>query len=166
MDLDQVKLDIESWITNFVEVPHPSLGGWPPCPYARSARLKKSYDIRLGIDPYYDLRNHSRWGMGQWEVIVYVYDPTSWPLSLFSASLHSANTEFLLAQNMIALEDHPADVENVNGVIMNQGTYALALVQNLTDLNAKAQAIARQGFYHNWPESYLQNLFQYRQDPR
>ena len=166
MDLDQVKLDIESWITNFVEVAHPSLGGWPPCPYARSARLKKSYDIRLGIDPYYDLRSQSRFGMGQWEVILYAYDPTVWTLPLFSASLHSANTEFLLAQNMIALEDHPADVENVNGVIMNQGTYALALVQSLSDLNTKAQAIARQGFYHNWPESYLQNLFQHRQDPR
>jgi hypothetical protein len=78
----------------------------------------------------------------------------------------AANTEFLLSQNLLALEDHPDAPEIVNGISMNQGTYALALVQNLTDLNLKAQAIAGKGFYADWPEEYLQELFQHRQDPR
>jgi hypothetical protein len=64
------------------------------------------------------------------------------------------------------LEDHPDAPELVNGVSMNQGTYALALVQNLTDLNEKARLMARKGFYASWPEEYLQELFQHRQDPR
>ena len=42
MELEQVKQDIEHWIENFVEVPHPALGGFPPCPFARAARLKKN----------------------------------------------------------------------------------------------------------------------------
>ena len=166
MDIETVKQDIESWIVNFVEVPHPALGGFPPCPYARSARLKHSYDVVLGMDPYYDLKNRARWGMGDREVIIYVYDPTEWPLSLFSASLHSANHEHLLRQDMLALEDHPDDVENVNGVIMNQGTYALALVQSLSDLNSRARQMASKGFYDSWPEDYLKALFQHREDPR
>ena len=58
------------------------------------------------------------------------------------------------------------DVEMVNGVCMNQGTYALALVQSLSDLNVKAQQMATKGFYDSWPEDYLQQLFQHRQDPR
>ena len=41
MDIETVSQDIERWIVNFVEVPHPALGGWAPCPYARAARLKK-----------------------------------------------------------------------------------------------------------------------------
>jgi hypothetical protein len=49
---------------------------------------------------------------------------------------------------------------------MNQGTYALALVQNLTDLDQKAKQMASKGFYNNWPEQYLQGLFQHRKDPR
>ena len=49
---------------------------------------------------------------------------------------------------------------------MNQGTYALALVKSLSDLNVKAQTIATKGFYHNWPEEYLEGLFQHRKDPR
>lgn len=166
MDIEQVKKDIESWIVNFVEVPHPALGGFPPCPYARSARLKRSYEVYLGMDPYYDLKNRARMGMGNKEVIIYAYDPTEWNHALFSASLHAANTEFLLHKDILALEDHPHDVEMVNGVCMNQGTYALALVQSVSDLNVKAKIMANKGFYDTWPEDYLQALFQHRQDPR
>jgi hypothetical protein len=166
LNIDTVTQDIEQWIVNFVEVPHPALGGWPPCPYARSARMKKSYDVRVGVDPYFDLKNQARWGMGNREVIIYAYDPVEWPYELFSNSLKNANNEHLLKADIIALEDHPTDVEMVNGVCMNQGTYALALVQSLSDLNVKAQTIATKGFYHNWPEDYLQGLFEHRKDPR
>ena len=166
MDLETVTHDIEQWIVNFVEVPHPALGGWAPCPYARSARIKKSYDVRIGVDPYFDLKNQARWGMGDREVIIYVYDPVAWPYGIFSGSLKNANHEHLLKADIIALEDHPTDIEMVNGVCMNQGTYALALVQSLSDLDARAQTMAEKGFYHNWPEEYLAGLFEHRKDPR
>jgi hypothetical protein len=166
LTIEEVKADIENWIVNFVEVPHPALGGWPPCPYARSARMKKSYEIYLGLDPYYDLKNLARQGMGNKEVIIYAYDPDEWPHRLFGESINSANHDHLLRNNILALEDHPSDIENVNGVIMNQGKYALALVQSLSDLDDRAKLIANKGFYHNWPEEYLQGLFQHRKDPR
>lgn len=166
MELEQVKQDIEHWIENFVEVPHPSLGGFPPCPFARQARIKKSYSMYLGADPYYDLKNRGRQGMGDREVVIYVYDPQEWNHSMLSGSIELANREVLLPRDMLALEDHPDDPEIVNGVCMNQGTYALALVQSLSDLNAKAKVMANKGFYHDWPEEYLQGLFQHRQDPR
>ena len=152
LNIDQVTQAITHWIQNFVEVPHPALGGFPPCPYARAARLKHSYAVYTGADPYYDLKNRARWGMGNLEVIIYAYDPAEWPYDLFSSSLAQANQEFLLAADLLALEDHPSDAEIVNGVCMNQGTYALALVQNLTDLNAKARIMASKGFYDSWPE--------------
>jgi hypothetical protein len=166
MEIETVKQHIESWIVNFVEVPHPALGNWPPCPYARSARLKKSYEVYLGTDPLYDLKHVGRHGLQGKEVVIYVYDPVEWPHGLFSSSLEVANQEFLLPQDLMVLEDHPADVEMVNGVCMNQGQYALALVQSLSDLNLKAQQIAAKGFYHGWPEQYLTGLFQHRKDPR
>ena len=166
LDIDQVKHDIEQWIVNFIEVPHPALGGFPPCPYARSARLKKSYQVYIGSDPYFDLKNRARYSMGDQEVIIYAYDPAEWPRDLFSSSLDQANQEFLLRSDLLALEDHPADPEIVNGVCMNQGTYALALVQSLSDLDAKARTMASKGFYDSWPEDYLATLFQHRKDPR
>jgi len=166
MKLQQLRQDILTWSENFVEKPHPALGGWPPCPFARSARLKNTIGIFVGTDPYYDLKNRSSQGMGQYEVVIYAYDPEEWNHNLFSSSLEQANQDFLQYNDLIVLEDHPADVENVNGVIMNQGKYALALVQPLADLDQRAKGMAQKGFYHAWPEEYLKVLFQHRTDPR
>ena len=165
LDLNSVTYDIERWMATFVEVPHPALGGWAPCPYARRARLDRDFEVRVGINPYFDLRFVSQTGINK-SVIIFAYESTVYSYEQFHAQIESANTEFLLSKDLLALEDHPADAEVVNGVAMNQGTYALALVQNLTDLNSKAQQMAQRGFYDTWPEDYLQTLFAHRQDPR
>ena len=165
LDLDTVTYDIERWMATFVEVPHPALGGWAPCPYARKARLDRDFEVRLGVNPYFDLKFIAHTGIAK-SVVIFVYESTDYSYEQFHAFIESANQEFLLSQDLLALEDHPADAEIVNGISMNQGTYALALVQNLTDLNSKAQQMAQKGFYDTWPEDYLQELFRHRQDPR
>ena len=166
MDIITVTRDILTWSETFVEVPHPALGGWPPCPFARQARLKGTVGIFIGQDPYFDLESRAALGMQQYEVIVYAYDPSEWTLDIFSPRLQAANQDFLLAADLIVLEDHPTDVEDVNGVIMNQGKYALSLVQSLSDLDRRAQQMADKGFYHAWPKEYLTSLFENRKDPR
>ena len=166
LDLTTVKQDIESWIINFVEVPHPALGGWPPCPYAKKARLERDFDVRIGMDPYFDLVNLARDGLGNKSVVIFAYDPVEWNYNQFSFSLKSANENYLLSQDILALEDHPADPEIVNGISMNQGTYAMAMCQSVSDLNQKASHMASKGFYNTWPKEYLTTLFQHRQDPR
>jgi len=166
LNLDIVQADIESWIVNFVEVPHPALGGWAPCPYARKARLDRDFEVRIGLAPLHDLIKISKTGMGGKGVIAIAYNPKHHTHEEFSLALDIANKEFLLPNDLLVLEDHPADPEIVNGVSMNQGTYALALVQSLSDLNNKARLVARKGFYDAWPENYLQALFQHREDPR
>jgi hypothetical protein len=166
MKLEQVKQDILSWSENFLEQPHPALGNWSPCPYARRARLNHQVDIRIGNNPITDLQQLCAQGLGSAQVVIYAYDPVAQPREQFAQALEQANQDFLLAADMIVLEDHPSDPEIVNGVSMNQGTYALAMCQSLSDLDAKARQMADKGFYHTWPEEYLEILFQHRQDPR
>ena len=166
MDIITVTRDILAWSETFVEVPHPALGNWPPCPFARQARLAGTVGIFIGRDPYFDLESRAAQGMQSYEVVVYAYDPGEWTLDYFFPRLQAANRDFLLAKDLIVLDDHPGDIENVNGVIMNQGQYALAMVQSLSKLNQRAQQISHKGFYHNWPEEYLQGLFENRVDPR
>jgi len=166
IDLTQAKQDIEKWMVEFVEVPHPALGGWPPCPYARAARFKRSLDVRVGSDPTSDLQNLSNTGLTNWEVIIYVYDPATVSHDQLAASIANVNQKFLLPKDILCLEDHPSDVEIVNGISMNQGKYAMAMCQSLSDLNIKAKIMGDKGFYRSWPEEYLQVLFHHRQDPR
>lgn len=166
MNLEQVKQDILNWSKNFLEQPHPALGNWSPCPYARRARLNNQVDIRIGTDPCSDLEQLCTQGLGTAQVVIYAYDPVAQPRESFAQALEQANQDFLLAADLIVLEDHPADPEIVNGVCMNQGTYALAMCQSLSDLDVKARLMAQKDFYHTWPELYLKTLFQHRKDPR
>lgn len=163
MDLEQARQDILSWIIDFVEQPNAQLAGWAPCPFARQARLSGKIDIRSGVDPYTDLMQVC---MDSYDVLVYVYDASKFHGNEFIDLVGEVNREFLIAKNMIALSDHPDHPETVNGVSMNQGQFAIAFVQELTKLNRFARQLAEKKYYDKWPESYLKELFENREDPR
>jgi hypothetical protein len=164
MNQEQVTKDITAWIQNFVETPHPALGGWPPCPYARQARIQGTVGIQLGTDPQQDLEKIANDGMGCMEVIALVYDPAQWPLAKFRLSWIAALPSVRTA-NLYVLEDHPDELETVNDVVMNQGDYALLFVQSKAKLESAAQQLASKGYYHGWPREYLDGLFEGREDP-
>jgi hypothetical protein len=128
--------------------------------------MDRDFTVRVGVNPYFDLLNVARDGLGGKSVVILAYNPNEFFYAQFSSDIRAANQEVLLSRDLLALEDHPGDPEIVNGVSMNQGTYALALVQSLSDLNQKARAMASRGFYDTWPPEYLEMLFQHRQDPR
>jgi len=163
MDFDQAQQDIMTWLTTFVEQPHPALGAWPPCPYARRARMENLFQIRPGTEPYLDLMHID---LGLLDVLALVYDPAHFAAAEFEDLVQRANQGFLLARDLIALPDHPGSPEIVNGVSMNQGTWAIVFVQSLAKLNSHARTLADRGYYHGWPEHYLATLFQGRKDPR
>jgi hypothetical protein len=164
MNFEQAQLDILAWITGFVERPHPALLGWAPCPYARRARLEGKFEIRPGhIDPYTDLQHIN---IGELDVVALVYDPTEFEPEQFNQQITAVNQGFLRARDLLALADHPDSPEVVQGVTMNQGTWAIDFVQPLAKLNAHARMVAEKGYYKNWPEDYLKILFEGREDPR
>lgn len=166
MDTVQAKIDVLNWITGFVEKPNPMLNGWSPCPYARAARVQNKIRLDIGIGPWLDLRQISWHGMRDLDVIVVIYDPQKWPLDQFRSQWQSAQQEFLEAKGLLCLEDHPADAESVNGVSMNQGTWALLLIQQRDKLEDAARQLASKDYYKNWPEHYLESVFHGRRDPR
>ena len=164
MNFTQAKQDIEQWIVDFVEKSNPLLNNWAPCPYARQARLDKKIDIRQGcFNPIDDLKQVN---MAEFDVVAYVYGQERWPADEFNELVDIVNRVHLSSQGLIALADHPNDQESVNGVVMNQGTYAIVFVQNLEKLNHFAKILGRKGFYNGWDEEYLKVLFAGREDPR
>lgn len=166
MKLEDVQKDIANWIENFLEVENSDLNDWSPCPYARSARLKNSYEVRIGYEAYEDLMEISKTGLNGKEVIIYAYPRNFYTPDEFADIIDKVNQGFLLPVDLIALDDHPDHLEQVNEVCFNQGEYNLAMVQSLSDLNTRAKSIAKQGFYDHWPEEYLKELFKHREDPR
>ncbi len=148
------------WMEEFVEKPHPGLGGWPPCPYARQARLSGQIDIRPGIDPLTDcLRSeHYAWDK---EVIVYWYDHTRFSPSAFIADVEQAN-QALLKKDIVALEDHPDTDEIIGGVKMNFGYCAIIVIQKNSKLNQAADQLREKGYYHSWSQQDLDKIVSWR----
>lgn len=164
MDFAQAQQDVLHWIEHFVEQPHPGLAGWAPCPYARQARAANRVRIEPGrVNPYCDLMHID---ISDLDVVVLVYDPAAIVGTDFDQQVTAVNRAFLVGRDLLALADHPDLPEVVNGVTMNQGRWALALVQPLAKLNAHARLLADRGYYLGWPDEYLATLFDHRQDPR
>jgi hypothetical protein len=165
MNFEQAQIDILLWITGFVEKPHPHLNGWTPCPFARKARIDGGFAIHHGtLDPLSDLKNCT--SIDPFTVVAYVYDPKEIDSTDFTNKIKTLNQDHLIKHNLIALADHPDEKEIINGVQMNQGTWAICFVQPLDKLNQHAKIIADKGYYTDWPEDYLKDLFEFREDPR
>ena len=163
-NFEQAKQEITHWVTDFVEKPNTLLNGWAPCPYARRARVENKFDIRPGqINPISDCAFQ---GMETYDVIAYVYAGDRFLSHEFNEMVDNLNAWHLKGRGMFALADHPTDVESVNGVVMNQGQYAICFLQDLGKLDAHARMLADRGFYDTWPEEYLSVLFAGRDDPR
>lgn len=148
------------WMEEFVEKPHPGLGGWPPCPYARQARLSNNIDIRPGINPLTDCLQ-SEYDVWDKEVIVYWYDHTKFPADVFLADVEQANRK-LLKKDIVSLEDHPDTEETINGVKMNFGYCAIIVIQKNSKLNTAADQLRDKGYYHNWSQDDLDKIVTWR----
>ena len=168
MVIDQVRADIEQWLISFVEVPHPALGGFPPCPFAQQARLRKKYDVRLGDDLERDLFLFAKKSyLGRLDVVIYAYPTKQYDDAYFNWVVDIVNTsKGFTKSNLLALADHPDTVEEHNGVRFNMGKYALVLIQDKKKLEEHARMLAHKGYYKGWNEEYLQDIFAHREDPR
>jgi len=153
-----VESSLLKWMEEFVEVPHPSLGGWPPCPFARQARLSNNIDIRQGTDPYADCMELLYYDWAK-EVVVFWYKHID--AELFVDDVVRANNT-LLAKDIVALEDHPEIEELIAGVKMNFGLCPIIVLQKNSKLNQSADQLKEKGYYHTWSHSDLDKIVTWR----
>lgn len=158
MNQQFVESALVKWMEEFVEVPHPSLGGWPPCPYARQARLSNNIDIRQGMDPYTDCVNLLDYDWTK-EVVVFWYEDID--PELFVKGVTRAN-DLLLPKDIVALEDHPATDEIIAGIKMNFGVCPIIVLQKNSKLNESADQLREKGYYHSWSQEDIDKIVTWR----
>jgi hypothetical protein len=150
------------WMQEFVEVPHPALGAWAPCPFARQARVNNKIAI-VKSDPG-NLVNTVEANLQELEtkeVVVVWFDHTQVD-QVVLASLVQAYNKILMPHNYVVLEDHPDAEEYVNGVKMNFGLAGLLVVQKLDKLNTAADQLKSKGYYNNWDQAALDQVVNWR----
>ena len=158
MNEREIKNKLNQWLIDFVEQPNSLLNDWPPCPYARQARLSNKihivFDSPLEIDKYIDcLAGH--------DVVVLCFDHTKFSatqVELFTKHINS----ILIWKDLVVLEDHPDSLELVNGVKMNFGECGLMVLQKLSKLNSAADQLRAKDYYQNWTQENLDDVVNWR----
>lgn len=162
MNLSNIKSQLDVWLKTFVEVPHPSLGKMPVCPYARQARLDNKIAI---IESSFgnlveDVERHLC-VLDTKDVLVVLFDHTEIPAELLAQLVVSYNN-IRMKDDYVILEDHPDAEEYVNGVKMNFGACGLLVVQKLSKLNTASDQLKAKGYYDNWDQLALDEVVNWR----
>ena len=160
MDEQQIQQQLEHWLVNFVEQPNPLLNNWPPCPYARQARL--SHRILTTFDSPLEIHQYTK-QLDDYDVVILCFDHTRFSagqIELFTKHVNG----ILIWQDYVVLEDHPDSEEFVNGVKMNFGKCGLMILQRLSKLNTAADQLRNKGYYTTWSDENLEQVVNWRYD--
>lgn len=154
-----VESAILTWLKDFVEVPHPNLGNWSPCPFARQARLNQSYKIQEGTTVIEDgLNLIDKWNNTKEVVII-------WYKNISVDDLVNQTKELnhiIMPKNFVALEGHPDLNETINGVDLRFKLCPVVVFQQLDKLNAAADQLKSKGYYDHWDKESLDKIVNFR----
>jgi hypothetical protein len=162
MDQATIKNQLTQWLIDFVEKPNSLLGDWPPCPYARAARINNKIEICFAETTELFVTVTEKLPLLETQdVVVICFDHTTIsPVDL--QQWIEATNQLLMPTNYVILEDHPNSIETVNGVCMNFGVCGLLVVQKLDKLNLAADQLNAKGYYNHWKPQDLDSVVSWR----
>ena len=153
---------ITHWMETFVEVPHPSFGNMPPCPYARQFRLQNKVKIIECHQAIWDeCKVQMRGWNDDWEAVILASTRREISPGLLSEKIQKLNKHFK-KQDVVALEDHPDDIETIDGVTMNHGELVLVVIQRLKRLNQFSENLQKTKYYNKWSDENLDDVVRWR----
>ena len=162
LDQNLIKQQLVTWMQDFVEKPNALLNNWPPCPFARQARVSNSIDIKFATIPEFaDAVRESIEVLDQKEVVVICFDHTTIGVADLEKWIETTN-QLLMPMNYVILEDHPDSAEFVNGVCMNFGFCGLLVLQKLDKLAQAEQQLKAKGYYDTWDQAALDSVVTWR----
>ena len=144
---------IEDWILDFLSQPNSAFDNLPPCPYAKKAWLDGNVEVKEFISFAEMRKDIDNWNK---EVIIYLFQYTTLPrcteLQILASKFNEEFPDFLF------LEETPELVEDVAGVIVNQGELCMLLVQKRKPLEEAREELMKTGYYDNWTEEMKERI--------
>ena len=140
--------------------------GYPPCPYAKQARMEGKVEFRELTDMEPDSNiwvSIDHFDFDKKDVLVLIAEPDQYTAKETVEIADKLNQAFM-PRDVVILEDHPKIREKVKTVKLNNGNYILFLAQRLSKLNKFSKMLEKGPYYRNWSKSYLKEVKGFR-DP-
>ena len=162
MDQPKIKAELDRWLVEFVEANSSALNNWPPCPYAKSARLSGMIGtVFCEVSEFDSVLRESIQQLQHKDVIVICFDHNMIDPVELQSWVEGMN-KMLMPGDYVILEDHPDAPEYVNQVKMNFGHCGLLVVQKLSKLNTASDRLRSQGYYDVWDQAALDQVVTWR----
>lgn len=158
---------IHDWIDNFLCKNNPAFNNLPPCPFAKQALLENKIKCiqiqpsnQISMHDYFieELEKNSYHWQEDKEVVVIGCEPHYISEDELSLAVENASERFLNQRGYVALEDHPDAEEKVLDVCVNQGKYALVLLQERDKLQRARKILQKQNYYKYWTDEYYKEV--------
>ena len=157
--IEQTKIidALYDWINNFVAKKHKEFGDLPACPYVKAVLRDDTMRIEIVYD---DLLNKLKEFGGTWTdegvEILAVITPTERYSGEEYTKISDEINDYLMPMNLVALDDHPHNVEMHEGLELNFGKASLFLMARLSVLNSASLALAKNtNYYESWTKEHL-----------
>ena len=168
--------DILEWSEKYLEPKNEHLGDVPVCPYARMARLKKTYRILecTEFDNFLDtvLEATNLAKNPEIQIVIVGCNDVQYTPEELESIIHAYNLVFV-PQDIYLMCSHPYDDEEEEEVDfldtdgwVPDNEFMMILVQKFDELEKASDNLRKTGYYDNWPSDYYDGTVNKRQSYR
>jgi hypothetical protein len=153
--------DITKWILERLSVELEEFNNLPACPFAKQSLLENKIQIVSVTDSgefIAEIDAFTRDWPDSLDVLILGCNPKNITPEELSSLTETANNTFLKERDFLALEDHPDYKEMVGDFVVNEGNWALVLLQKRSKVVTARKILDRRGYYKNWDETYYKEV--------
>jgi hypothetical protein len=168
--------DILTWSEKYLEPKNKHLGDVPVCPYARMARLKKTYRILecRNFEKFLDtiLQAAEMAKDPEIQIVIVGCDDIQYEPEELAAVIHAYNLVFV-PQDIYMMCSHPYDDEEEEDIEFldtddwePSNSFMMVLVQKFDELEKASDNLRKTGYYQHWPSDYYEGTVNKRKSYR
>jgi len=168
--------DILEWSEKYLEPKNEHLGDVPVCPYARMARLKKTYRILecTEFDKFLDtvLEATNLAKNPEIQIVIVGCNDVQYTPEELESVIHAYNLVFV-PQDIYLMCSHPYDDEEEEEVDfldtdgwVPDNQFMMILVQKFDELEKASDNLRKTGYYDSWPSDYYDGTVNKRKSYR
>ena len=168
--------DILEWSEKYLEPKNKHLGNVPVCPYARTARLRKTYRI-LECEKFINFQDTIIEGAKlakdpEIQIVIVGCTDIGYSCEEMNAVVDILN-RVLVPQNIYIMASHPRDDEEeepVEFLDTNEwepdNEFIMVLIQKFDELEKASDNLRKNGYYDHWPSDYYEGTVNKRKSYR
>jgi hypothetical protein len=168
MNADNIKQDVYGWVRDYIEANHEFYNyKFPPCPFARSARLKGLMDIQVWQKgSYYQFAEQSALDMQtatNYTVRILVF-PHRMKYHFWMKKQIAALNKKIVAKDLYAQFGSAIKTQSQYPGILEQGPYGIVIINRLSDILNGHQSLLKTDYYKPWSMEHYDAVVTRRQE--